>query len=129
MENSVNKNVLPPAELYREYLMAICIRLNIQEPTARKRYGQHTIEGWEELFKITAPQTPTKPSGMEGEFLNAVETLAANLKTRLLREAVKEWEQHRRNTEITPVMAQKLAADMVRRELAMEVYYSLSTKP
>ena len=29
---------------------------------------------------------------MEGEFLNAVETLAANLKTRLLREAVKEWE-------------------------------------
>ena len=66
---------------------------------------------------------------MEGEFLNAVETLAANLKTRLLREAVKEWEQHRRNTEITPVMAQKLAADMVRRELAMEVYYSLSVKP
>ena len=60
---------------------------------------------------------------------NAVETLAANLKTRLLREAVKEWEQHRRNTEITPVMAQKLAADMVRRELAMEVYYSLSVKP
>lgn len=87
----------------------------------------------EKLWAVWAdkekPQTPTKPSGMEGEFLNTVETLAQNLKKRLLREAVKEWEQHRHNTEITPVMAQKLAADMVRKELAMEVYYSLSVKP
>lgn len=88
-----------------------------------------TCENSEELNQSEEMETTPKKNSIEAEFLTAVEKAAEALKTRLLRESVKEWEQHRHNTEITPTMAQKLAADMVRRELAMEVYYSLSIKP
>lgn len=66
---------------------------------------------------------------MEKVFIQTVEAKAEALKQRLIKEAHKEWEQHRQNTEINPVQAEQLAAQFVTKELAMEVFYSLSVKP
>ena len=66
---------------------------------------------------------------MEKVFINAIEAQAEALKQRLIKEAHKEWEQHRQNTEINPMQAEQLARRFVTKELAMEVYYSLSVKP
>lgn len=54
-----------------------------------------------------------------------IDKIAAKIKV----EALKEWEQHRQNTGITPMEADQLARDFVTKSLAMDLYYRLSINP
>lgn len=47
----MNKDKLPPIELYRKYLNIASIRFNLTIDQCRDKYGLYTIAQWDELFK------------------------------------------------------------------------------
>ena len=47
----MNKDKLPPIELYRKYLNIASIRFNLTIDQCRDKYGIYTIAQWDELFK------------------------------------------------------------------------------
>lgn len=49
--NMIDKNILPPVSLYREYLNKACCKFNLSIDECRDRYGKFTIEEWNNLLK------------------------------------------------------------------------------
>ncbi len=43
---------LPPAHLYGRFLEIAVEKLNISKDEARAKYGQYTVQEWEELLKL-----------------------------------------------------------------------------
>lgn len=43
-------HLLPPINLYREYLNIASLRFNISMDECRDRYGLYTMEQWDNLF-------------------------------------------------------------------------------
>ena len=124
-KEQIETNKLPVVSHYREYLKEAITLLNISEADASKWYGLFSYTEWNNLLN---PYKKTQ-NNMEKVFIDAIEAQAEALKQRLIREAHKEWEQHRQNTELNPAQAEQLSRQFVTKELAMEVYYSLSVKP
>jgi hypothetical protein len=47
-----HQNSLPPAQLYGRFLEIAIETLNITEQEARTKYGQYTVQQWEQLLKL-----------------------------------------------------------------------------